>query len=143
MKTRRWLEHGALLTLGLVFAAAGILKVADPVGFADAVYRYRMLSWTPSLVLAVYLPWLELVASLALLSAQLRRPAVALLAGLCVVFLVVQGLAKARGLELTCGCFGGSGGGGGDLGWSILRDLALLALALAYLGSTARTGARR
>lgn len=142
MKTRRWIEGVALVTLGAVFGLAGALKLVDPVGFADAIYRYRLLPWGGSLALAVYLPWLELVCALALGIARLRRPAVAVMAGLCMIFLGALVAARARGLELSCGCFGGAASGS-DIGLAIVRDVVVLGLAIAYLVSAARRPGRR
>ncbi len=137
MNTRRWIEGVALVTLAAVFGVAGALKLAGPVVFADAIYRYRLLPWGASLVLAVYLPWLELICALALGIARLRRPAVAVMMGLCVLFLGALIAAKARGLELSCGCFGGAASGS-DLGQAIVRDVVVLGLAIAYLVSVGR-----
>ncbi|OIQ98836.1 methylamine utilization protein MauE [mine drainage metagenome] len=142
MKARRWFDGGALVALGAVFGVAGALKLADPVAFADAIYRYRLLPWGASLALAVYLPWLELICAVALGIARLRRPAVAVLAGLCTVFLVALILARIRGLSLSCGCLGGESSGS-DLGTAIVRDAVLLALAAVYLTSRGRRKANQ
>lgn len=137
MRARRWFERVALVALAAVFGVAGALKLADPVGFADAIYRYRLLPWGASLVLAVYLPWLELICAVALGVARLRRPAVGLMAGLCAIFLGALVSAWSRGLSLSCGCLGGASGGP-DVGLAIVRDVVLLLLAAGYLVSAAR-----
>jgi putative oxidoreductase len=128
----------ARLALGLVFVVAGALKLRDPAAFAQDIANYQLV---PSLapVLAVVLPALEVVVGLALLalSSSWRRAAALVAGGLMIVFTVSASTALARGLDVSCGCFGGNSGA---IGWTTLaRDVALLAAAaLVLVGDRAR-----
>ena len=92
--------------VGLLFLYAGGVKITDTQQFAYAIQNYRLLPWTASIVLAVYLPWLEVVCALALISGRLYLGALAALAGMTVMFMGALGSAWARGLDVACGCFG-------------------------------------
>jgi putative oxidoreductase len=89
-----------------VFIYAGVLKMLDPAQFAHDINNYRILPWTPSVVLAFYLPWLEIFCGLALIARFLYRGALSILSVLIVVFTLATIAAKVRGLDITCGCFG-------------------------------------
>lgn len=94
------------IAIGLLFIYAGVVKVVDPVGFARDIDNYKMLPWTVSVSLAFYLPWLEILCGLALITRLLFRGAVFLVTALMVVFIIATVAAKMRGLDISCGCFG-------------------------------------
>lgn len=97
-----------LLRLGLagVFIAAAFHKVIDPGSFAVSVYRFDLLPEALVQPMALTLPWLEVVAALALLTTRYWRMAGAwLLVGLLVVFTTAAATAWWRGLNISCGCF--------------------------------------
>ena len=89
-----------------IFIYAGVLKVLDPIQLAHDINNYRILPWTMSVALAFYLPWLEILCGLGLAFRFLYRGALSILTVLIVVFTLATIAAKARGLDITCGCFG-------------------------------------
>ena len=89
-----------------IFIYAGVLKVLDPIQFAHDINNYRILPWTLSAALAFYLPWLEILCGLGLIFRFLYRGVLSILTVLIVVFTLATIAAKARGLDITCGCFG-------------------------------------
>lgn len=93
--------------LGVVFIYAGVMKALDPQQFAIDVQHYDLTSWSVSITVAMYLPWLEIFAGAALLARRLYHGALALMALMTVAFLSAIGSAWWRGLDITCGCFGG------------------------------------
>jgi uncharacterized membrane protein YphA (DoxX/SURF4 family) len=125
-----------VLRLGVagVFLYAGVLKMWDFTGghpatpdFTVAIQRFEIIPWPDATVaLALYLPWLEVIAALALFWKRLALGASVALAGLAAVFLVALGSAAARGLDISCSCFG-KGEGPVDYPTAILRDVVLLA----------------
>ena len=115
--------------LALVFLWAGALKALDPGAFARDIGNYRLLPALPSALLALYLPWLEIAAGAVLVLRQLRRGALALLCALSLTFTGALALAWVRGLDITCGCFGGASSG---MGVALVRA-ALLAILAGWL----------
>ena len=137
--TRQLHIHPALdlalrLAVGITFLVAAPHKIFHPEAFAQATFNYRLL---PAIFLhpvTVYLPWLELVAGLALILGIQRRGAALLSAGMTMVFIAGITAALMRGLDISCGCFTVENGHsvGLDL---LLRDLLLLAGCLFLLFS--------
>ena len=94
------------LIVGGIFVYAGVIKALDPVQFANDIDNYKSLPWFVSVRLAFYLPWLEIFCGLALVSRLLYRGGLSILTALIAVFIGATIAAKARGLDITCGCFG-------------------------------------
>src|SRR6266550_9205266 len=105
---------------GGLFIYAGAIKVLDPIGFANDIDNYKILPWAISVRLAFYLPWLEILCGLALIARRLYLGALSILTALLVIFIVASIVAKARGLDITCGCFGHA-----SKNWSFSAHLAL------------------
>ena len=114
--------------LGGLFAFSGYLKVLDPAGFALTVDNYHLLPALAARVLAVYLPWLEIICGVAVLTRWCLRGALLVLMILCGVFCAALAAAWFRGLDIECGCFGRVMTTGPLLG--IVRDLGLGFVAL-------------
>jgi len=120
------------LLLGGLLLFAGVSKMRDPAGFSQEIANYQFL---PDLApyLAVTLPAIEVLVGGALLFSPWRwRQAGALSAALLLgVFLVAAGSAVARGLDITCGCFGA--GNSPVSWWTVLRNLGLVLAAVLLL----------
>lgn len=93
------------LALAYLFLRSGVPKVAYPLIFADAVQAYELLpsALVPSVIVVV--PWLEIVAALALLVGLLTEGAALLTGLLSLSFAVLVTSALWRGLDISCGCF--------------------------------------
>lgn len=94
------------IIVGGLFIYAGAIKVLDPVEFAGDIENYKLLPWPIGVRLAFYLPWLEIFCGLALITRILYRGGVFILTVLMSVFILATIVAKARGLDISCGCFG-------------------------------------
>jgi putative oxidoreductase len=92
--------------VGGIFVYAGAIKALDPVQFANDIDNYKTLPWLVSVRLAFYLPWLEILCGLALVFRFFYRGGLSILSMLTLVFLAATIAAKARGLDISCGCFG-------------------------------------
>ena len=117
--------------IAAIFIYAGVLKALDPVQLAHDIDHYKILPWTVGVGLAFYLPWLEILCGLSLIFRLFYRGALSILTALVVVFLIATIAAKARGLDITCGCFGHA-----SQNWSFPAHLALdlgILIALAAL----------
>lgn len=100
------MKHVVAILIGGLFLYAGIVKVIDPVEFARDIDNYKMLPWSIGVWLALYLPWLEIFCGLALIARVLYRGAVFIVTVLMSLFIVASIVAKMRGLDVSCGCFG-------------------------------------
>jgi hypothetical protein len=92
--------------IGLLLVAAGAVKLLDPAAFAIDILNYRILPWTAGVLLALYLPWLEIVCGAALLFHRAYRGGLCVAAGLFAMFVIAYGSTRPRGLDVACGCFG-------------------------------------
>jgi uncharacterized membrane protein YphA (DoxX/SURF4 family) len=123
-----------------VFIYAGVIKVMDPVAFARDIDNYHMLPWALSVRLAFYLPWLEIFCGLAVLCGLFYRGGVLILNALISIFIIASIAAKARGLDITCGCFGHASKNLSFF-WHLALDFVLLA-AVAFLWFSERSRLR-
>ena len=128
MKT--WVWRILDLIVGGIFIYAGVLKVLDPVQFGLDIDNYKTVPWFISVRFAFYLPWLEILCGFALIFRFLYRGGLSILTTLTLVFIGATVAAKARGLDITCGCFGHA-----SQHWSFPQhmavDLAILAALIA------------
>ncbi len=126
------------LIVGGIFIYAGVIKALEPVQFANDIDNYKTLPWFISVRLAFYLPWLEIVCGLALIFGFLYRGGLSILTALILIFVGATIAAKARGLDITCGCFGHA-----SKNWNftshLLLDLLILAAALVLFSRVGRT----
>ncbi len=112
--------------LGGVFLSAGSLKIADPAAFAGSVAAYKLLPTFGNYLVAVILPWVELLCGLLLVIGFRDRAAACLVLIMNIVFAVALFSAIIRGFVIDCGCF--RQGGPKTSPWmALLRDLALIA----------------
>lgn len=130
------------IIIGGLFIYAGAVKIVDPVEFARDIDNYKMLPWQIGVGLALYLPWLEILAGLALITGVLYRGGVFILTGLMAVFVVATIIARARGLDISCGCFGHASKYL-SFAWHLALDFLLLGgLVLLWKRSLARADVR-
>ena len=94
------------LAVAGLFTYAGLIKALDTQQFAFDVHHYELTSWTVSVLVAVYLPWLEIFTGVALFVRRFYAGAVLIAAALGLTFLAAITSAWWRGLDITCGCFG-------------------------------------
>jgi uncharacterized membrane protein YphA (DoxX/SURF4 family) len=93
------------LLLGAFFVYASLDKIANPAAFAKIVYQWQVAGPVPSNLVAVTLPWVELVAGLLLIAGVWRREAALVVALMLVVFLGAAASVLARGIDVqNCGC---------------------------------------
>jgi uncharacterized membrane protein YphA (DoxX/SURF4 family) len=105
---------------------AGLAKAFDRQGSILAVDAYDVLPEGLVRLVAAVLPWTEIGVALLLIAGLFVRFAGALTALLGAAFVVGMAQAKARGLQIECGCFGGGGAGDGVSWLEIVRDLPLV-----------------
>jgi uncharacterized membrane protein YphA (DoxX/SURF4 family) len=114
------------LVVGGVFIWAGLLKILDPLEFAQNIANYRVFSPALSLLAAIVLPWLEILCGVLVIFGIFRSASSLLLSGLLAAFLVLIMVTIFRGLDVDCGCFG-------SLGRHVDYRLLLTDIVLLYL----------
>jgi len=105
-------RRAAQITAGLIFLAAALPKIADLAGFAGSIHNFHLESVVPMAatnILAMMIPWVELIAGLALVSGVRPRAGAVVYTLLMAVFTLGVIQALARGLSFECGCFGKAG----------------------------------
>jgi uncharacterized membrane protein YphA (DoxX/SURF4 family) len=130
-----WVSLVARLVTGGVWVWAGLAKLTDPFGSAQAVRAYQILPWRVADVVGHVLPSVEIVVGLALILGVLTRGAAVVSALLFIAFIIGISSVWARGILVDCGCFGGGGAdpdAASKYPWEIARDVGLLVLS-AYL----------
>jgi uncharacterized membrane protein YphA (DoxX/SURF4 family) len=144
-----WFVAVVSIVLGYTFVFSSFHKTEEPLDFAKVLFNYHILPGEVINIIAIYMPWFEVVAGLALISAYLRRGAALGIALLCVVFILVLGFNIYRGHPTVCGCFGTYAAGEAwtpelkfaKMWAEIYLDMFLLALALLVLYGTGETAA--
>ena len=107
---RTWLTHPTTafvlrVVLGCIFIYASLDKIRHPALFAEAVYNYQLLPDVTVNLVAISLPWLELLSGSMLVLGLWMEGSILILSGLMVVFIGALGINLARGLDVHCGCF--------------------------------------
>ncbi len=140
-----WLTVRVQIALGVFFVAAALPKVVDPPAFAHMVYNYRLVPGAFVNLMALVMPWFELLAGIALILGIWTRTSAAMIGALLGVFIVAISVNLARGNAIDCGCFDVSAAGRtvaerlADMRWVVIRDLGMLAMVVQILWATGRT----
>lgn len=94
------------IALGLIFIYAAIPKILNPNEFSDAVNNYRILPYFLVNIVAICLPWVELLFGVFLvIGIRLKAASFGVLL-LMVLFIIAIASAWIRGININCGCFG-------------------------------------
>jgi putative oxidoreductase len=130
--THPWLTIRVQLALGAIFIAAALPKITDPPSFAHMIYNYRILPGGLINISALVMPWVELLAGLALVIGVWKRPARWIIAAMLVTFIIAISINLVRNNAIDCGCFDVSAAGKtheeqiADMWFVIVRDLGML-----------------
>jgi len=132
-----YLDLISRVVVGLVFVIFAVEKIADPKFFANEIGNYNIVPNSFVNIIAIVLPWIELVAGLLFISGVKIKANSILLSALLLVFIIGVASAMARGLDISCGC---SKANPSKVGIpKILENLGLIALcALSYFSKNNR-----
>jgi uncharacterized membrane protein YphA (DoxX/SURF4 family) len=139
----------ARVLLGGYFVYASLDKIAQPAAFARIVYQWQVAGPLPSNLVAVTLPWIELLAGVLLVAGVWKRESALVIALLLVVFLAAATSVLARGIDVVnCGCTSLAASEAAaawpppwtrGVGWFLItRNLILLGSALLLAGVSPR-----
>ncbi|MDP9253638.1 MAG: hypothetical protein M3O66_01660, partial [Verrucomicrobiota bacterium] len=94
-----------------------------------------LLPWAVSVRLAFYLPWLEIICGIGLISRRLYPAALVITFVLMLAFIGASVAARARGIDISCGCFG-TISSKLTFPWHLALDVTVLALISRLLRDT-------
>ena len=128
-----WISHPVVvrasrIVIGVLFAWAALAKLGQLDAFATQVHNFRLVPVALENLVALTLPWIELLAALALILNVRARSGAVVLTVLLTVFTLGVAQAMIRGLDFECGCFGTSDGTRVGT-FKILQNLGMLAVA--------------
>ena len=102
----KYMQFTFRLLLGGVFIWTGLLKIIDPLEFAQSIANYRIFPRWLVFLLALILPWIELICGVCLILGLFQETSTVILSGLLISFLIIIILTIFRGIDIDCGCFG-------------------------------------
>jgi putative oxidoreductase len=130
--THPWLTIRVQLALGAIFVIAAIPKIADPPSFAHMIYNYRLVPASLINVSALVMPWVELLAGLALILGIWKAAARNIIGILLAIFIIAISINLSRDNAIDCGCFNVADRGKTheqrifDMKVDVVRDLGML-----------------
>src|SRR5438105_11653304 len=101
-----WLTIRVQIALGVFFVAAALPKIVDPPSFAHMVYNYRIVPGAAINLMALVMPWIELLSGLALILGIWTGTARTIVAALLVTFIIAILINLARDNAIDSGLFG-------------------------------------
>lgn len=129
-RVQTFFYHLSRLILALTFVYAGAVKMQDVVAFAGHVAAYQILPYAMNYLVAATLPYVEFLAGLLLLLNTRVRPALVVVGGMNLVFMLALVSVLLRGLDIDCGCFNPGGGQDVSAEVALLRDVGLMVLVI-------------
>ena len=130
--THPWLAIRVQLALGAIFVVAAIPKIADPPSFAHMIYNYRLVPASLINISALVMPWVELLAGLALIVGIWKAAARNVIGILLAIFIIAISINLTRDNAIDCGCFNVADRGKTheqrifDMKVDVARDLGML-----------------
>ncbi len=126
------------LILGIIFIYASIDKISNPLDFSNLLDNYHIIPAVFSNMIALYLPWLEMMLGLCLVFGVLLEGVTVLTIVLYGLFILLLFQAVVRGIDVHCGCFSVTGLQENtnlqlELVKRILEDILLLGLSIVLL----------
>jgi uncharacterized membrane protein YphA (DoxX/SURF4 family) len=93
------------LLIGYYFIYASMSKIPYPAQFAELLGEYRILPYWSIDLLAVVIPWVELISGLFLIMGLRTRAAASVIILLFIGFNVFIGANVVIGSPINCGCY--------------------------------------
>src|SRR5512136_1489251 len=106
MIRNKWVLLGSRVVVGGLFIWAGVLKIIDPLGFGQSIENYRSFPHWLAFIIAIVLPWVEVLSGLFLIIGLFRRSSALIISVMLIGFIGLVAVAMLRGIDTTCGCFG-------------------------------------
>lgn len=118
------------LVIGGMFVYASFYKIIEPLSFAKSIWYYHLVPGSLINIMAIVLPWIELIVGLALIGGIWFRGAVLWVNFLTIFFIVALGSTIVRGIDIDCGCFKAAQSATGSAWDSVIFDVGMLVLTI-------------
>lgn len=126
--TNKYVALALRVYIGGVFIYASMYKIGYPVEFAQNIASYQIVPFWAVNLLAIVMPWTELICGILLVVGLRSKSAVAIIAGMLLLFTLAILLSLLRSIPIGCGCFHSMEE---PMSWTtLLRDLIWLAMAI-------------
>ena len=114
--------------IGWIFINASMSKIPDPALFAENVANYRIMPFWGVNLVAIVLPWLELICGFYMIIGLRIKATATLIGGLLLMFTLFVIINIFRGTKMNCGCFDTVGD---PIGWKkVLENTTWLLMTL-------------
>jgi hypothetical protein len=120
------------LSIGGILTYSALIHLANQYYFLASLAEYEVLGPWSSAIVAVVLPWTQLVIGLCLLLDVMTRTAFLVAAWLFLSFSMGQAFALYSGLTIGCGCFGAVHERSVSIGTFAPTSLAFVLCAVGY-----------
>ncbi|MBF0375989.1 MAG: DoxX family membrane protein [Desulfamplus sp.] len=114
------------ILMGIIFIYASYDKILNPQAFAKAVYNYQIMPDFTINIVALWLPYLELIIGLCFITGIWLHGAAVISTFLMAIFISLMLFNLSRGLNINCGCFSTQTTQDTIGPITILRDIAFL-----------------
>lgn len=129
-----WIELVARLLLGSIFIYASYYKIIAPDEFAKIVYGYDLFPSETINLIAIIIPFIELISGVALIIGIYTRPAAIIIIGMLAAFIIAISINIIRGHEFDCGCFSSDTSQSAYSAWETIgRDMIFIILGIYIL----------
>lgn len=129
----------ARVVVGGIFIYASLDKIANPAEFARIVYNYHLAPGDLVNLVAIILPWLELICGLSVIAGYYKDGSILIINFMMVIFMVAIAVNVIRGVDLECGCFTVSSRARGNALSLLYRDFGLLVICIyAWINKSTR-----
>ena len=128
----------ARVAVGATFIVASVYKIRDPGSFAKSIWYYHLVPGDLINLMALILPWVELLCGLALIMGLFYHGAVVLVNVMTVTFIIALCATIVKGIDIDCGCFK-AGHAATKAAWeALVFDLVLVLFTLQLLFSRSK-----
>jgi len=91
--------------IGGVFITASMYKINYPGEFAETIASYQLVPYWAVNVMALVMPWAELIAGALMVLGVRTKAATTVIAAMLVMFSLAILITLLRGIPIGCGCF--------------------------------------
>lgn len=126
------------LFIGGMLIYASFYKIIEPASFAKSIWYYHLVPGFLINLMALILPWLELLCGIGLILGILYDGSRLWSALMMVVFIIALASTIYRGIDIDCGCFKASQGATTSAWSALIFDLVAMLFVIQLMLSRSR-----